>query len=100
MQENRAQGFFTPGTFILLAVMAVGYLFGLARMITGLGGVTNLSDQYPWGLWIGVDVASGVESEPGVKDAGRLAAFMAAVRGAEAGFAGDPRRRGPDGDAA
>jgi phosphoribosylanthranilate isomerase len=33
-----------------------------------------------------VDVASGVEAEPGVKDPRRLAAFMAAVRGAEAGF--------------
>lgn len=39
-----------------------------------------------------VDVASGVESEPGVKDPRRLAAFMAAVRGAETGFGGGPGR--------
>jgi Ni/Fe-hydrogenase subunit HybB-like protein len=29
-------------------------------MVAGLGAATNLSDQYPLGLWIGLDVATGV----------------------------------------
>ena len=31
-----------------------------ARFLFGLGSTTNLSDAYPWGLWIGFDVMSGV----------------------------------------
>ncbi len=31
-----------------------------ARFLFGLGTTTNLSDAYPWGLWIGFDVMSGV----------------------------------------
>ncbi|RME69836.1 MAG: Ni/Fe-hydrogenase cytochrome b subunit [Chloroflexi bacterium] len=30
------------------------------RFVYGIGAVTNLSDQFPWGLWIGFDVMSGV----------------------------------------
>jgi Ni/Fe-hydrogenase subunit HybB-like protein len=50
----------TPGVFLLLGLMAVGFGFAVYRYIYGLGAMTNLNDQYPWGIWIGVDVASGV----------------------------------------
>ncbi len=52
--------FFTPGMFAVMAVMAVGLGWGLYRMIFSMAAVTNLDDQYPMGLWIGVDVATGV----------------------------------------
>jgi octaheme c-type cytochrome (tetrathionate reductase family) len=52
--------FFTNGTLILLGFIAVGYTFGLTRMVGGLGTVTNLDDQNPWGIWIAFDVACGV----------------------------------------
>jgi Ni/Fe-hydrogenase subunit HybB-like protein len=51
---------FTPGVFLLLGLMAVGFGFAVYRYIYGLGSMTNLNNQYPWGIWIGVDVASGV----------------------------------------
>ncbi len=52
--------YFTPGVLILI-LFALNGLFWLAgRFIYGLGAVTNLSNQYPWGLWIGIDVAAGV----------------------------------------
>ena len=51
---------FTPGVLLLLGLMAVGFGFAVYRYIFGLGAMTNLNDQYPWGIWIGVDVASGV----------------------------------------
>jgi Ni/Fe-hydrogenase subunit HybB-like protein len=38
-------------------------LFGavtVLRFTQGLGAVTNLSDRFPWGLWIGFDVLCGV----------------------------------------
>lgn len=57
--EN-AQPFFTPGTRLMAALMLIGLGFGAWRMVAGLGAATNLSDQYPLGLWIGLDVATGV----------------------------------------
>ncbi len=41
--------------------MAINALVFLAiRFIFGLGAMTNLCDQHPWGIWIGIDVATGV----------------------------------------
>ena len=37
----------------LLALLGIGT--GIYRLFVGLGETTNLSDAYPWGLWIGFD---------------------------------------------
>lgn len=50
----------TPGVKVLLGIMAIGLSFALARFVSGLSAVTHLTDQYPWGIWIAVDVATGV----------------------------------------
>lgn len=52
--------FFTPGVIGLIIIAANGLVFLLGRFFFGIGAVTNLNNQYPWGLWIGVDVAAGV----------------------------------------
>ncbi|MBL1213365.1 MAG: Ni/Fe-hydrogenase cytochrome b subunit [Ignavibacteriae bacterium] len=52
--------FFTPWVIVLAAIALNGILFLLARFVFGIGAVTNLDNQYPWGIWIGLDVAAGV----------------------------------------
>lgn len=37
-----------------LAALAVG--LSIYRLVVGLGPTTNLSDHYPWGLWITIDL--------------------------------------------
>lgn len=39
---------------LLLTLLGVG--LGIYRLVVGLGPTTNLSDHYPWGLWIGLDI--------------------------------------------
>lgn len=45
---------------VFFAIVAVGGVVTMIRITNGLGAVTNLSDDYPWGLWIGFDVLCGV----------------------------------------
>jgi Ni/Fe-hydrogenase subunit HybB-like protein len=45
---------------IFAAIMLSGLYATCLRVFYGLGGSTNLSDKFPWGLWIGFDVMCGV----------------------------------------
>jgi Ni/Fe-hydrogenase subunit HybB-like protein len=49
----------TPVTVVLavISIAAIGIL--IARMFLGLGAVTNISDGYPWGIWIVYDLFVG-----------------------------------------
>ncbi|MDA8132048.1 MAG: Ni/Fe-hydrogenase cytochrome b subunit [Elusimicrobia bacterium] len=52
--------FLTPGVIALLVLAANGLVFLAGRFLFGIGGVTNLDNQHPWGIWIAIDVAGGV----------------------------------------
>jgi len=52
--------YFTPVVIGLAVLVVNGLMFLLARFIFGIGTVTNLDNQHPWGIWIGLDVAAGV----------------------------------------
>jgi len=45
---------------IFVAILLSGLYATYLRIFYGLGGSTNLSDQFPWGIWIGFDVMCGV----------------------------------------
>jgi Ni/Fe-hydrogenase subunit HybB-like protein len=43
----------------LLAIAAVGAIVAAYRFVNGIGSVSNLSNGYPWGVWIAIDVVVG-----------------------------------------
>ncbi len=45
---------------VLWAITGLAAAVAVTRFIFGLGATTNLTDQTPWGLWIGFDVMGGV----------------------------------------
>ncbi|MCS7043385.1 MAG: Ni/Fe-hydrogenase cytochrome b subunit [Bryobacteraceae bacterium] len=53
-----ARKYFWRALFVV--IMAVGAYATFLRFWGGLGASTNLSDQFPWGIWIGFDVLCGV----------------------------------------
>jgi len=45
---------------VFLVVMALGLYSTYVRYLHGLGAVSNMTDQFPWGFWIGFDCLCGV----------------------------------------
>ncbi len=45
---------------VFLVIMALGIYSTIIRYSRGLGTATNMSDQFPWGFWIGFDCLCGV----------------------------------------
>ncbi|HLE85579.1 MAG TPA: Ni/Fe-hydrogenase cytochrome b subunit [Thermoanaerobaculia bacterium] len=60
-QEMKPKGkLLTPFNVITVAIMLAAAVILYFRFTQGLGSVTNLSQEFPWGLWIGFDVMTGV----------------------------------------
>lgn len=60
-QELKPKGkIFTPFNIISFPIMLVGLVLIVIRFWKGIGAVTNLTQDVPWGLWIGFDVVTGV----------------------------------------
>lgn len=46
---------------IVASIIIIGGVYATyLRFTQGLGSVTNLSDHFPWGIWIGFDILCGV----------------------------------------
>lgn len=56
---GRKKHIFTNSFFVLLSLSLVGMYFTIVRFTKGIGAVSNLSDGYPWGIWVAYDVAIG-----------------------------------------
>ena len=78
----------TPGVFFLGLLTVLGLGVAAYRFAFGLGAVTNLDQQHPWGLWIAIDVATGVALAAG----GFTSAALAHVFHRES-FTRSPARR-------
>jgi Ni/Fe-hydrogenase subunit HybB-like protein len=45
---------------VFAVVLASGAAASYMRFVYGLGRSTNLTDKFPWGIWVGFDVLCGV----------------------------------------
>jgi Ni/Fe-hydrogenase subunit HybB-like protein len=50
----------TPFNVVAVLILCVGAPITVKRFTEGLAATTNLTDDTPWGLWIGFDVLCGV----------------------------------------
>ena len=61
VQEMKPRGpWLTPFNVISIPVILAGLVVLYFRFVHGLGAVTNLSQDFPWGFWLGFDVVTGI----------------------------------------
>ena len=59
--ELRPKGkWLTPFNIISIPIILLGLDLIVYRFVNGIGSVTNLTQETPWGIWIGFDVVTGV----------------------------------------
>jgi Ni/Fe-hydrogenase subunit HybB-like protein len=51
---------FTPFNVVAGIIILAGMIITIIRFTKGIGAVTNLDNNNPWGLWIGFDLLCGV----------------------------------------
>jgi len=61
LRELKPRGkWISPFNVISIPIILTGVVILVVRFTLGLGSVTNLSQEFPWGLWKGLNVVSGV----------------------------------------
>ncbi|MCJ7623304.1 MAG: polysulfide reductase NrfD [Anaerolineaceae bacterium] len=57
-EESVNKKFFTVPNLVLLVISIIGLGLGIYRLATGLGSTTNMSDTWPWAVWITFDIVT------------------------------------------
>lgn len=57
---DSGRGRLTPFNLVAGLIVITGFILTILRFTGGLSAVTNLSDNNPWGIWIGFDLLTGV----------------------------------------
>src|SRR5689334_6998648 len=61
LQELKPKGkILTPFNVVTAPIMLLRAILIVLRFTQGLGAVTHLSQKFPWGIWVGFDVITGV----------------------------------------
>ena len=58
--NNGPKSAFNTFNLVAGAILVVGLILSVLRFTQGIGPVTNLDDNNPWGIWIGFDLLCGV----------------------------------------
>jgi Ni/Fe-hydrogenase subunit HybB-like protein len=80
LAELRPKGpVLTPFNVVTALILVTTAVVLVIRFIFGLGSITNLTQDVPWGLWIGFDVVTGVAFAGGAY----VITFMVYILGVE-----------------